>query len=1229
MKGVTLQNRYRIESELGHGGMGVVYRAHDTLLDRAVAVKVLSDSGLGTEGRARLLREAQAAAKLDHPNIVAVYDAGEAEDIPFIVMQLVEGQSLHDQPPQALDEILAIARQICLALEHAHAHGIIHRDLKPENILVTRLPSPETGGSVSGDPLMGAGGAGVRAKLMDFGLARSTASRLTAEGALVGTVFYLAPEQALGQEIDGRADLYSLGVVLYELVARRLPFTGDDPLTVISQHLYAPVVPPSTYNPEIPPALDALLLKLLAKDPADRFASAAEARQALESLDRSSAAVPTAVEVSPIDRIARGRLVAREHELAEATAHWRRAVSGEGGVLLISGEPGIGKTRLVRELVTQARITGAQAFIGECYAEGGAPYAPIAQLIQAVADPRGLGDLAGLPPLVLADLLTLAPDLRVQFPDAPPNPPLDPQAEQRRLFESVVKACAALAERQPLLLVIDDAHWADSGTLFLLRHLARRVVRAKHPQASPLRVLIVLTYREVELDEARALNEVLLDFNRERLAARIKLTRLTPDQTRDLLAAMFQEEITPEFLDGIYRETEGNPFFIEEVCKALIEEGKVYREGQRWRRPGMDQIHIPQSVRVAIQVRVGRLPNVAQEALRMAALLGRKFDFETLQPASEQTEDELVGGLELAERSQLIQEVDSAGGGTFAFSHALIPAALSESLSGLRRRRLHRRAAAAIESLRPHDYDALAHHYGEAADDDRARAYHAQAGDRALATYANVEAEKHYRAALELGGSEAERAHSFAGLGETSSRQARYEEAIRVWREAINLYQSLGDYDGAARLYARSARAAWDGKNTPRGLALGREGLSIVAGQPESPGIAALLHETARACHFNGLPDEMLPLCREALAMAERVGDVQVQAEALTTLALSPMLSRKESLAALTQAIELAETAGLLNTAARAHNNLAHILAYDVGDLWAAHGHRQQAAALAHQMGLADNELFYSAGAAGALLWLADFAAVDERLSTLRKAWNALPQPDVSSSSLLKGIEEFLLRCRGNLDEAARRLRASRVELRQQGNLQGLWFTDITLADVLLETSETAGQTWRWEEVEEALAEAIALDDRGVGGSGAWSRGLLVVVRARQGQMEEAHRLLAEARVKAGSDPGAFDKENLSLAEARLAVAEARWPEALAAFEAAANLEARMSKRWHRAQTLREWAEAHLARRRSPSGEDEPGDLKHARERLQESLALFEDMNLPLYAARVRERLRAMEANAR
>src|SRR5512137_1986520 len=161
MIGTTLQNRYRLDAELGHGGMGTVYRAHDTLLDRDVAVKVLNDTGLGTEGRARLLREAQAVAKLNHPNIVAVYDAGEVDATPFIVMELVAGSSLRECPPSSLDETLRIAQQLCAALDHAHTHGIVHRDLKPENVLL--LPN----GNI---------------KLMDFGLARSVASRLTREG---------------------------------------------------------------------------------------------------------------------------------------------------------------------------------------------------------------------------------------------------------------------------------------------------------------------------------------------------------------------------------------------------------------------------------------------------------------------------------------------------------------------------------------------------------------------------------------------------------------------------------------------------------------------------------------------------------------------------------------------------------------------------------------------------------------------------------------------------------------------------------------------------------------------------------------------------------------------------------------------------------------------------------------------------------------------------------------
>jgi tetratricopeptide (TPR) repeat protein len=751
--GTLLNARYRLEAELGRGGMGVVYRAHDTLLGRDVAVKVLSATVLGTEGRAHLLREAQAAAVLNHPNIVTVHDVGEADaagpagPMPFIVMELVEGPSLHDRRPGSLEETVAVARQVCAALEHAHARGIIHRDLKPENVLLSLGPQSGTGSPAGTGPLAGTGspaGAGVTAKLSDFGLARSVASRLSVEGEIVGTVFYLAPELALGQAYDGRADLYALGVMLYELTTGRLPFLADDPLAVISQHLHAPAVPPRARDEGIPPALDALILRLLSKDPQDRPVSAAEVQRALEAPDILDREAVPARELSILERIERGRLVGRERELAQTRALWQKAVGGEGQTLLISGEPGIGKTRLVRELVTRVQVAGGWVLEGECYQEGFGPYAPFAQILRrAFAD--GTEDGFGLPDFVLADLLTLSPALRLRYPDLPPNPPLDPKAEQLRLFENVVAFCAALSERAPLLLVLEDAHWADGGTLSLLRHLARRTRQQ--------RVMIVATYREVELDAAHPLHEVLLDLERRRLATRLKLMRLGREGTRDMLAALLAEDITEELLDGIHRETEGNPFFIEEVCKAIVESGQLRFEGGRWHRPSVEELGIPQSVRLAIQSRVGRLPQQVRDTLTLAAVVGREFDFDTLIATGFAGGDEaLVTALERSEHAQLISELSGGAGGTFSFTHALIPATLAEGLSGLRRRRLHRRVAEAIETLHPHDggrVGSLAHHYSQAGVEDKAVHYLAKAGDHARASYANQDAIRYYSQALE------------------------------------------------------------------------------------------------------------------------------------------------------------------------------------------------------------------------------------------------------------------------------------------------------------------------------------------------------------------------------------------------------------------------------------------------------------------------------------------------
>ena len=824
--GALLGNRYRLEAELGRGGMGVVYRAHDTLLDRAVAIKVCN-SGLGAEGRIRLFREAQAVAKLDHPHIVPVYDAGEINETPFIVMQLVSGKSLHEAGPYSLPQIITLASQLCDALDHAHQRGIVHHDLKPENVIVT----PE--------------GA---AKLMDFGLVHSqSASRLTQEGTLVGTLFYLAPEQIVGESVDSRADLYALGVILYELTTGRLPFAGDEVLNIISQQLHSLIEPPRTHRADLPPALDALIVRLLSKRPADRPGSADDVRAVLENLRRPAPAPPTPTTVySMLDRIVRGQLVGREHELAEVGALWNRAASGEGQALFVSGEPGIGKTRLVRELVGLAQAAGARVLADGFHAEGGPPYAPLAAMMrETFENPSG----PVIPDFVLADLLTLAPHLRSHYPQVPPNPALDPQFEQQRVFDSFVAWCETLAAHMPLLLLMEDVHWADGGTLALLRHLARRVRKA--------RLLLVMTYRdaEVELDQAHPLNAVLLDLNRERLAEHLKLARLSREQTRDLLAAMLSTagEITPEFLDGLYRETEGNPFFVEEVCKGLIEQGKLYHAAGTWRRADMQTIFIPPSVRGAILARVERLPAPAQDTLRLAAILGREFDFETLHNASEQDEEALIATLERAERAQLIRESPRAGRVAYNFAHALIPFTLRESLSGLRRQRLHHRAANVIEALRPNDVEALAYHFAAAGEPDKAIEHSRRAAERAEALYAYNTAIQHLQTALNLleaGEQNETRLALLESLADVHRLLGERTEAILIYQEALEVWQSLTNADKwiAVRLHRKTGETFLRMKshtNVKRFEAVSQSsldsGLRLTDGEPPHPESVRLL----------------------------------------------------------------------------------------------------------------------------------------------------------------------------------------------------------------------------------------------------------------------------------------------------------------------------------------------------------------------------------------------------
>jgi predicted ATPase len=842
--GAVLRNRYRLEAELGRGGMGIVYRATDLELKREVAVKVLSAAFADDSARLRLQREARAAAALNHPHIVTVYDVGEDEGLPFFIMELVHGPRLSESPPRDLEEAVNVALQICDALEHAHATGIVHRDLKPENVLF----------AVEDDSRS--------VKLADLGLATPARdARITAAGSIVGTAAYMAPEQALGQALDGRADLYALGVLLYELCTGRLPFMGDNPLAIISQHVHAPPVPPRILRAEISPALEATILRLLEKDPGRRYASAAETARALMTARADPTAGADAEAggtIALLDALSRGRLVGRAEEFRQTRSLWRRALDGQGCFLLLSGDPGVGKTRLAREILIQAALDGAVMLTGACYEyEATTPYLPFVEAFRDWTRTReddaalreALGDTA-------PEIAKLVPELSARLGPFPGRAKLSPHEERLYFFDAMARVLRALAAGRGLIYYIDDLHWADSSTLWLLGHLVRSL------RDEP--VLFVSSYREIELDRAHPLSKALVEWNRERLTTRLVLRPFGLEETRAQMAALLGESISTELAAAVYRETEGNPFFVEEVVKALIEEGAFHREQGHWERWEIPDLVIPQSVKAAIGNRLDRVSEECNGVLRAAAVLGKNFEFAELSlTAGSPGEDALLDVLDEAVAAQLLTADRDE---RFAFTHDKIREVLYEELNPIRRRRLHKRAAEGLQASEAVAVEILAHHFIEAGDHEQGLRYAKEAAREAERVFAYTEALDAYgRAvecaeALELRGEQAalEEAMGDAcfGGGEMIAARTHYERAL-----------GLVDHPEArTRLLCRAGSACVP-TGDPVGLDYVREALATLDAETHPADTALALAIEARFHHLAGQH-------RRAIDMLERAAEL-------------------------------------------------------------------------------------------------------------------------------------------------------------------------------------------------------------------------------------------------------------------------------------------------------------------------------------------------------------------
>ncbi|MEW6186301.1 MAG: protein kinase, partial [Thermodesulfobacteriota bacterium] len=372
-------NRYQVKKFLGEGGKKKVYLTQDTLLDRDVAFALIKTEKLDQASHQRIRREAQAMGKLgDHPNIVGIFDMGEENGQPYVVLPLMPGgdvEGLIEKAPERrlpIEQAISITKSVCKGLEYAHVKGIIHRDLKPGNVWLT---------------------ADGTARIGDFGLALAVElSRLTQEGMMVGTYYYMPPEQAMGGEVTTRADLYSLGAMLYEMVTGRPPFTGDDTVAIIGQHINTPPVSPSWHRPDLPPPLAALIMRLLEKDPSKRPASASEVLKALEAIETGKAEKVSSQEAESLGEnpVYRRVFVGREPELRQLQSAFDAAASGQGSLTMVIGEPGIGKTALTEQLATYAALRGGQAFVGHCYEEGSLslPYLAFIEAMRSYAANR-------------------------------------------------------------------------------------------------------------------------------------------------------------------------------------------------------------------------------------------------------------------------------------------------------------------------------------------------------------------------------------------------------------------------------------------------------------------------------------------------------------------------------------------------------------------------------------------------------------------------------------------------------------------------------------------------------------------------------------------------------------------------------------------------------------------------------------------------------------------------
>jgi tetratricopeptide (TPR) repeat protein/DNA-binding XRE family transcriptional regulator len=741
-----------------------------------------------------------------------------------------------------------------------------------------------------------------------------------------------------------------------------------------------------------------------------------------------------------------GPLVGREPELRRLLVALDGVAGGQGQLVLLAGEPGVGKTRLAQQVMLEAQARGVLVLIGRCYEQHAAlPFFPFVEALTSA--------LTLASPALRQEAPRLFPYLGLLLPELIASPPTREGEDLRlRILRAVGGFVSALAVEAPVALLLDDLHCADSASLELLLHLAR--------QTHGGRVLLLGTYRDLEVGHQHPLAGALAELLRERLVTEISLRRLSCLGTAALIGAHFRvEDVSDELRNLVHSRAEGNPFFTEEILKALVEQGAIFPSATGWDRQAISEIDVPRSVRTVVGQRVARLVPEAQELLRMASVLGQEWDLELLLGTADLDQETVLRYVEAALAAKLLEERRVGRRERFGFVHALIGQALYDDVPRFRLRKLHRQVGETLERAQgeqPEAWAELARHFLAAGEEERATHYALRAGDHAASLYGHAEAVQQYEMALAL----LKEARDLVGtartcekLGAVLSIAGRYDAALKVLDQAAETFGATGDLEGLGRVTAAIGMA-----HAYRGT--GKEGiarLEPVLQLVETHGILpvqgklrrALLYLLFHSGQYAGLYTSAEQLAH--LARAIRDDSLLALAQMMRGMALNVdgsvgVAARvKEVMRSTEEAIRLAEAVGDLEILSQSLHNAGYFRAL-IGEFAPSRRDFQRAGVVAERR--ADPT------------WIAFSATVGGWVAFLEGDWDQARVVCDSAVTMVRQasvpwVTAYVLANRGAIclaegqwEEASRYLEEACTRAGHSGDLQALRFAAGLLAEL-------------------------------------------------------------------------------------------------------------------------------------------------------------------------------------